>query len=167
AQAGSEMLRLLRRGRVEWRGEVPEALLDELEPGQPATITTVDGKRIPGTVRVVAPTISSTSRTGLVYVTLESPHLRPGSFARGEIETGRRQAFTVPLESVVSSDGYSYVYVIGGDGRVERRRIDIGPVKEGVIEITSGVRSGERIVRRGAGFLKDGDLVEVVEAPGV
>ncbi len=33
AQAGSEMLRLLRNGRIEWRGEVPEARLSELKPG--------------------------------------------------------------------------------------------------------------------------------------
>lgn len=166
AQAGGEMLRLLRKGRVEWRGEVPESLLGGLAPGQPVTVTTADGKGISGTVRLVAPTISSASRTGLVYVTLESPHVRPGMFARGEIETGRRQAFTVPLESVVSSDGYSYLYVVGDDGRVERRHVETGAVRDGFVEVTSGVRAGERVVRRGAGFLKDGDLVDIVPVPG-
>ncbi len=166
AQAGGEMLRLLRHGRVEWRGEVPEALLGGLAPGQSASVTTADGKRIPGTVRVVGPTISSASRTGLVYVSLDSPHVRPGMFARGEVVTGLRHAFTVPLESLVSSDGYSYVFVVGADGRVTRRHIEIGAARDGLIEITSGVRAGERVVRRGAGFLKDGDLVEVIAAPG-
>ncbi len=37
AQAGGEMLRLLRNGRIEWRGEVPETRLDELAPGQRVT----------------------------------------------------------------------------------------------------------------------------------
>jgi RND family efflux transporter MFP subunit len=160
------MLRLLRNGRVEWRGEVPEALLGQLAPGQRATLTMADGKALDGTVRVVAPTVSSTSRTGLVYVDLDSAHVRPGMFAHGEIEVGRRQAFTVPLESVVSADGYSYVFVAHADGSVERRRVETGAVRGAAIEVASGVHAGERIVRRGAGFLKDGDLVNVVEAGG-
>src|SRR5262245_12991713 len=43
AQAGSEMLRLLRNGRIEWRGEVPESRLAEIKPGQPVAVTTADG----------------------------------------------------------------------------------------------------------------------------
>ncbi|HET7133987.1 MAG TPA: efflux RND transporter periplasmic adaptor subunit, partial [Gammaproteobacteria bacterium] len=103
AQAGGEMLRLLRNNRIEWRGEIPEVRITEVKPGQSATITTADGKAFKGTIRVVAPTITSTNRTGLVYVDLPSDEqLRPGMFARGEIELGRAPAFTVPLESVVS-----------------------------------------------------------------
>src|SRR5690606_21614072 len=164
AQAGTEMLRLLRQGRVEWRGEVPEVLLGQLAPGQAASIVLADGTPLGGRVRVVAPTIASASRTGLVYVDIDSEHARPGMFARGEIETGRRQALTAPLESLVSADGYSYLFVVGRDGRVARRRVEIGAVRGATVELTSGVQPGERIVLRGAGFLKDGDLVNVVAA---
>ena len=44
AQAGGEMLRLLRNNRIEWRGEVPESRLGDLAPGQPVIVTTADGK---------------------------------------------------------------------------------------------------------------------------
>src|SRR5262245_1178622 len=43
AQAGGEMLRLLRQGRVEWRAEVPEARLRELRVGQSVRVVTADG----------------------------------------------------------------------------------------------------------------------------
>src|SRR5262245_36134900 len=66
AQAGGEMLRLLRNNRIEWRGEIPESRITDLKAGQPATIVTADGKSFNGTIRVVAPTISSNNRTGLV-----------------------------------------------------------------------------------------------------
>jgi RND family efflux transporter MFP subunit len=162
AQAGSEMLRLLRQGRVEWRGEVPEARLAELEAGQPVRIATADGTMLNGSIRTVAPTISSLNRTGLVYVDLESSgQVRPGMFARGTIEMGRGMGVTVPLQSLVSADGYSYVFVVGSDRVVERRRIETRAVQGSSIEVLSGLAVGERVVERGAGFLKDGDIVNV------
>src|SRR5690606_16644657 len=99
---------------------------------------------------------------GLVYVDLPAdPRVRPGMFARGEIEIGRGDALVVPLESFVSADGYHYVFVLREDGTVERRRIETGGVHGASIEVLAGLRAGETIVERGAGFLKDGDLVAV------
>ena len=162
AQAGNEMLRLLRNGRIEWRGEVPETRLADLAPGQIVSVMTADGTPFHGTIRVVSPTISAGNRTGLVYVDLPpDERLRPGMFARGAIEIGTGPALTVPLESIVSIDGYSYVFVLQPDDTVSRRRIETGAVQEGSIEVLSGLDAGEMIVRQGAGFLKDGDLVNV------
>lgn len=167
AQAGAEMLRLLREGRIEWRGDVPEMRLGEVEAGQTVTVTTVDGARFAGTIRVVAPTIANASRTGLIYVDLPNDErLRPGMFARGDIETGRGQALTVPLQSVVSADGYSYVFLLGTGNVVARRRIETGQVRGSDIEVVSGLDAGDVVVAEGAGFLKDGDRVNVAEASG-
>ena len=161
-QAGSEMLRLLRNGRIEWRGEVPEARLSDLRPGLPVQITTADGASFTGTVRIVAPTIISTTRTGLVYVDINADgRIRPGMYARGEIEVSRSPSFTAPMESVINSDGYSYVFILRDDQTVERRRVETGIVQSNFIEITSGVQAGEVLVKGGAGFLKDGDIVAV------
>jgi RND family efflux transporter MFP subunit len=167
AQAGTEMLRLLRQGRVEWRGEVPEARLAELMAGQRVTVTTADRTQFDGRIRVVAPTVTDQSRTGLVYVDLDTDtRLRPGMFARGEIEIGRGPALTLPLESIVSSDGYSYAFVVKPDRTVERRRIQTGAILGASIEVTSGLEAGEAVVAKGAGFLKDGDVVNVVADEG-
>jgi HlyD family secretion protein len=167
AQAGAEMLRLLRDNRIEWRGEVPESRIAELKPGQPAIVTSADGALFNGTIRVVAPTIAAGNRTGLVYVDLPpNDHLRPGMFARGDVEIGRSPAFTVPLQSVVSSDGYSYVFVLKADSTVERRRVEVGAVREAEIEVVDGIKAAEMIVGKGAGFLKDGDLVNVSSQVG-
>jgi RND family efflux transporter MFP subunit len=162
AQAGNEMLRLLRNGRIEWRGEAPETRLKDLAPGQGVSVMTADGTPFHGKIRVVAPTISANDRTAIVYVDLPADdRLRPGMFARGEIAIGTGPAYMVSLESVVSSDGYSYVFVLSEDNIVARRRIETGAVHDGAIEVVSGVEAGERIVNKGAGFLKDGDLVSV------
>jgi RND family efflux transporter MFP subunit len=167
AQAGSEMLRLLRNGRIEWRGEAPEARLAELKPGQHVSISTADGAVFNGSIRVVAPTIQAGNRTGLIYVDLPAnERLRPGMFARGDIEISHAMAFTVPLQSVVSADGYSYVFVLKHDNRVERRRVETGAVHDSEIEVSSGLEAGDMVVGKGAGFLKDGDLVNVSSEAG-
>lgn len=167
AQAGGEMLRILRNGRIEWRGEVPEQRLGELKSGMRVAITTADGAVYNGTIRVVAPTIQAGNRTGLVYVDLPpNDRLRPGMFARGDIEVTRAMAFTVPLQSVVSADGYNYVFVLKPDNTVERRRVETAGVRDSEIEVTSGIEGGDMIVGKGAGFLKDGDLVNVSSEAG-
>jgi len=163
AQAGNEMLRLLRNGRVEWRAEIPEGRLREVHVGQIVRVTMADGSQLTGRVRTVAPTVQSGTRTGLVYVDLPKPDgARPGMFARGEIEVSRGMAATLPLASVVVRDGYSYVFVVTGDQRVERRRVETGGVREGRVEIVTGLNAAERVVERGAGFLQDGDRITVV-----
>jgi RND family efflux transporter MFP subunit len=163
AQAGTEMLRLLRKGRVEWRAEVPESRLREIRVGQDVKLTTADGTELTGQVRTVAPTIESTTRAGLVYVDIPSTNnvARPGMFARGDILLEHSTAQMAPLSSVVVDDGYSYAFVVKGQS-VQRRRVETGAVQGRLIEIARGVEPGELVVDKGAGFLKDGDRVTVV-----
>ena len=167
AQAGNEMLRLLRNGRIEWRGEAPETRLKDLVAGQGVSVMTADGTPFHGKIRVVSPTISANDRTALIYVDLPADErLRPGMYARGEIEIGTGPAYMVPLGSIVSSDGYSYVFVLSEDNTVARRRVETGAMHDESIEVISGVEAGERIVDKGAGFLKDGDRVNVSNVVG-
>lgn len=164
AQSGAELLRLIRKGRVEWRAEVPESRLGAITAGQTVRLTTADGARLEGKVRTVAPTVDTATRVGLVYVDIDSEHVRPGMFARGEILVERSEAAMLPLSSIVIHDGYSYVYVVKEDGIVERRHVETGLVEDQSIEILAGLAHEERIVATGAGFLKDGDRVKVVKA---
>jgi len=163
AQAGTEMLRLLRQNRVEWRGEVPEGNLPQLQQGMPVQVTSVDGREHTGSIRMISPTVNDTTHNGLVYVDIASdPALRPGMFARGRIELEQSRAVVVPLASLVSSDGYNYVYVVQTDRRVQRLMIQTGTIQGDNIEVLGGLEVGTTIVTSGAGFLKDGDLVNVI-----
>lgn len=165
AQVGSEMLRLLRQNRVEWRGEVPESSLPSLSAGQSVLITGVDGSEHPGVIRVVSPTVDANTHNGIVYVDIEGgPALRPGMFARGRIEYTQSEALLVPLASLVTSDGYNYVFVVQADRTVRRQLIQTGVLQGDRIEVLGGLNPGENIVINGAGFLKDGDLVNVSTA---
>lgn len=167
AQAGTEMLRMLRQDRVEWRAEVPEALLSRVKAGQSVEVTAVDGSVLKGTVRTVAPTVQTTNRTGLVYVDINGGNARPGMFARGEIAAGTGPGLLVPVASVVMQDGYSYVFVVKDGNVVERRRIEQAGVHGSQLEVSQGVEAGDVIAVQGAGFLKDGDTVAIASGAAV
>jgi RND family efflux transporter MFP subunit len=161
AQAGQEMLRMLRQNRVEWRAEVPEAQLSRIKAGQSVRITGVDGTVFNGQVRMVAPTVQTTNRTGLVYVDITEGDARPGMFARGEIAAGSGEGLLVPINSVVYADGYSYVFVVKDGNVVERRLVEQAGLHGDFLEVASGLAAGDVIAVKGAGFLKDGDIVAV------
>ena len=165
AQVGGEMLRMVRKGRVEWRAEIPEARIREIRNGLSVRLTTADGTVLDGKVRTVSPTIESATRSGLVYVDITGKAARPGMFARGEILLDQTEARMAPIASVVNQDGYTYVFVLKDDNTVQRRHVATGTVKDNMIEIVSGLEVGERIIDKGAGFLKDGDRVTVVAGP--
>jgi HlyD family secretion protein len=166
AQAGQEMLRMLRQNRVEWRAEVPESQLSRIKVGQAVQVTAVDGSVLKGKVRAVAPTVQTNNRTGIAYVDITGGDARPGMFARGSIEAGKGPALLVPIASVVMQDGYSYVFVVKDNGIVERRLVQQAGVQGDFLEVASGVVAGDVIAVKGAGFLKDGDTVRVgTDAP--
>jgi HlyD family secretion protein len=172
--AGTEMFRLIRQGRLEWRGEVTSSELPRVNVGTNVTVTAPGGAQLKGRVRMLAPTVDMSSRNGLVYVDLLGPAaggkaaaaaFKPGMYAQGEFELGSSGALTVPQSAVVVRDGFSYVYSVGGDQRVSQRKVQVGRIVGDQVEIQSGIKAEDRLVVSGGSFLSDGDLVRVVEAP--
>jgi RND family efflux transporter MFP subunit len=170
ANAGTELFRMIRKGRLEWRARVISADLGRLSEGMPATITAVNGAQIQGKVRMIAPTVDLQNREGLVYVDLQSSQDKPaqvraGMFAKGEFNLGESSALTVPQQSVVLREGFNYVYVLTPERRVQQVKVQTGRRIGDQVEIRDGLRPDAQIVASGAGFLNDGDLVRVEDAP--
>tara|TARA_R110002020_G_scaffold104073_3_gene243691 strand:- start:4972 stop:6009 length:1038 start_codon:yes stop_codon:yes gene_type:complete len=163
--AGAELLRLIRDQRLEWRAELPEAALVQVEEGMPVRLQAPDGQPVEGTVRTISPGLDSRSRTGTVFADLPEPGgLRAGMYAAGEIELAEREVRTVPAAAIVERDGYRYLFVVGEGDIVAQRRVELGARSGDVVEIREGLEGDERVVVEGAGFLADGDLVRVVAA---
>ncbi len=166
-QTGQELFRLIRGGRLEWRAEVPSAVLARVAPGMPVTLTGPGGERVDGRVRSVPPSVDPNTRNGLVYVDLPAgSKVKAGMFARGEFELGRTAAMTVPQSAVVLREGFAYVYRIEGEARVAQTKVQLGRRLGERIEIAAGLVPEARIVAAGAGFLADGDVVKVVTQAG-
>jgi RND family efflux transporter MFP subunit len=160
--AGAQLLTMIRGGRLEWRAELNEADLLDVQVGAAVDVRQRDGTMVAGRVRAVSPGLDATTRTGTVHADLPEPgQLRAGMFAEGRILVGGGEALSVPVAAVVRRDGYAYVFTLKGKDRVERRRVELGRIDGERIEVRSGVQAGERVVSRGGAFLSDGDLVRV------
>lgn len=163
--AGEEMFRLIRRGRLEWRGEFTATELEKIRAGQPAQVLSPGGTAWNGKVRQVAPTLDAATRLGLVYVDLTTPAtpgaapMRPGAWVRGEITLGRQEGLVVPPSAVVAGDGFHQVFVVDDQRKVHARKVRLGRLAGDKQEILEGVQAGDRLVASGGAFLGDGDTV--------
>ena len=166
--SGTELFRLIRKGRLEWRAEVTSAELGRISAGTLATIRPASGGEVQGRVRMIAPTVDPQTRSALVYVDLPAPvgkgsPAKAGMFARGEFELGMTNGLTVPQRALVVRDGFNYVFRLAPDNRVSQVKVQAGRLAGDRAEIVSGLAADARIVVDGAGFLNDGDLVRVSE----
>jgi RND family efflux transporter MFP subunit len=167
---GTEMFRMIRQGRLEWRAEVTAAELPRVKPGQKAVVKTASGASVQGRVRTVAPTVDAQSRVALVYVDLppalsaDAP-LKAGMFASGEFALGESAALTVPQQAIVVRDGFAYVFRLNADSRVSQLKVTTGRRLGDRVEVTAGLPADALVVTSGAGFLNDGDLVRQVPNP--
>ena len=167
--AGSELFKLIRQGRLEWRAEVGANELYRLPVGAAVNVAAASGSLVTGRVRTVAPTVDPQTRSGLVYVDLPSgpsrqAGLKAGMFASGEFELGSSPALTVPQQAVVVRDGFSYVFRLNADQRVSQLKVQTGRRVGERVELLDGVGAESSLVASGAGFLNDGDLVKVAPA---
>ena len=166
---GTELFRMIRQGRLEWRAEVTATELARIKPGIKARVVAANGSELTGRVRMIAPTIDAQTRSALVYVDLPpvmgaAAPFKSGMFASGQFELGASQAMTVPQQAVAVRDGFSYVFILKPDNRVSQLKIKTGRRLDERVEVTEGLAPGARIVVSGAGFLNDGDLVRNVPA---
>ncbi|NEX92266.1 efflux RND transporter periplasmic adaptor subunit [Caulobacter sp. 17J65-9] len=164
--AGTELFRVVRDGRLELNAEVPEADLGLVRPGQSAQVTAAQAGTVAGSVRIVTPQVDPQTRLGLARVALPARSaFSPGMFARARIDVGAQPALTVPLAAVVYREDKAGVFVVGADERAHFRSVTTGARAEGRVEITAGLKAGERVAVQGAGFLADGDRVRIGVAP--
>jgi HlyD family secretion protein len=162
AAPGAEFFQLIRQNRIEWRAEIPEAQIADVRAGMAAKVRRTDGSFAIGRVRTVAPSLDTATRRGIAYVDLKLENgVRPGMFTTGSIELGRAPTRVLPIAAVSVRDGFSYVFVLGGDNKVTQRRVQMGRIFGDGVEILDGVASTDAVVAQGAGFLRDGDLVRV------
>jgi RND family efflux transporter MFP subunit len=167
--AGTELFRLIRQGRIEWRAEVTAAEIGRIQVGAPVQVKAASGQLLQGKVRMVAPSVDAQTRNAIVYVDLPAAtgSARAGMYAQGEIALGQSQALTVPQSAVVVRDGFSYVYTVGADQKVSQLKVQTGRQSGDRVEVTSGLKADARVVASGGAFLNHGDMVRVVDAPAV
>lgn len=161
--AGSELFKMVRQNRLEWRAELMSDELVKISPDLPALIGLPGGQCVEGTVRIVSPTVDNRSRTGLVYVDLpQNPLIKPGQFVQGVFNISKTQALVVPLQAIAVREAFNYVFLLDDDNHVRQVKITTGRRINNWVEILDGINNSDRLVSSGVEFLYDGDIVHVV-----
>lgn len=167
AAAGEELFRLIRGRRLEWRGELTAAQLSSIVKGQLVELVLPDGTTATAKVRDTAPNLHEQSRLGLVYADLVSgSHARAGMYANGQVVVAQASALVVPAETVVIRDGRTYVITLADQTAtpaVALQPVTLGRRRNDEVEIVSGLLETQTLVRAGAGFLGDGDIVRLAD----
>lgn len=105
-----------------------------------------------GKLDYVAPTINQSTGTLAVrgLVPNDKRVLLPGYFVRVRVPFSRdKDSLLVPDTALGSDQGGRYLLVVNGDNIVEQRKVQIGPLDNGLRVIESGLKPEDRVVIAG------------------
>jgi RND family efflux transporter MFP subunit len=160
ATPGNPVLVVENPERLQVETQVPESLLSTLKPGSSVPVQ-VDGQTqtLSAKVARISPAADPVSRTFLVKLDVSAAGLRSGLFARVLFPQGERETLLAPAGAIVHRAGIDGMFVVGADGIAQFRMVRIGEIRDGRVEVLSGLSAGERVVRGGAEKLESGDSV--------
>jgi membrane fusion protein (multidrug efflux system) len=144
---------------------VPEQFVSEVTVGQPVSfsVDAFSGRTFLGNVRYVSPALRADQRALTVEAVVPNANgeLKPGMFATALIQQAKKTpAVMVPAAAVRNVAGTSRVFVVSGD-HVDERIVTTGQTIDALVEITSGLKNGERVATENVTQLVDGVKVKV------
>jgi RND family efflux transporter MFP subunit len=165
---GTKVAHVMRVSNLRVELTIPEQYISTVAAGRPVAfeVDAYPGRTFTGRVRYVSPALKADTRTLLVeaLVPNESRLLKPGFYATARIEQASPSpALVVPASAVRAGAGASRVFVVAG-ARVEERVIALGDAVDGDrMEVTGGLKAGERVTTSNVAQLTDGARIAVVK----
>jgi RND family efflux transporter MFP subunit len=109
-------------------------------------------------------------RTGTIRLRGVFPNkeqvLLPGLFARVRAPIGRpHKALLVSERALDTDQGQKILYVVNDKNEVAARSVRVGALHDGLVEITAGLKAGERVIVNGLQQVQPGATVEPTVTP--
>lgn len=148
--------------------KVPEIYLSDVRVGQTVDVTVdaLPNRTFQADIYAIDPLVDVNGRALQIRARLKNPELvlRPGLFARISIR-GRteREVVVVPESAVVPRAGEFLIFLVE-DGKAVESKVTLGNRRAGMVEVTSGLLGGTTVVTAGHQRLKNGAIVDVVNA---
>jgi RND family efflux transporter MFP subunit len=162
ATPGKPLLQLENESQLQIIADIPEALILGISIGDalPVYIPAPE-LTLTGTVAEIAPTADPSSRTAPVKLTIPPGiKIRSGQFARVALPGTSGKALLVPQSAVMSFGQLDRLFIIRED-TAHLQLVKTGLRHADMIEILSGINSGDVVVSQGNKLLKDGQPVIV------
>ena len=161
---GEALFTIIARSEFDLVGMVPVGDIPKLAVNQTARIKIIGTGEVEGRVRRVAATIEPNSQLGQVFVAVNQPRrLLVNSSGRAQIKTGQSCGIALPLTAILYSPAGTVVQVVRR-ARVETRKVEVGLMSGGQVEIRRGVEEGDIVVARAGALLREGDPVRPMTA---
>ena len=161
---GEALFSIIARSEFDLIGVVPTRDLGKLKVNQTARIKVVGAPEVDGKVTRVAPTVQPDSQLGQVTLAVTSTQrLLVNSSGRALIKTSQSCGVSVPLTAVLYESAGTVVQVVRR-ARVETKRVEVGLMSGGQVEIREGLQEGDMVVARAGANLREGDPVRPVTA---
>jgi len=156
---GETLFSIIARSEYDLVGMVPVENIGKLQANQTASINIIGAGTVQGVVRRVAPTVEANSQLGQVFIAITTNRrLLINSSGRATIRTTQSCGLSVPLAAVLYSSAGTVVQVVKRE-RIETRRVEIGLMSGGTVEIKEGLTEGDDVVARAGSLLREGDPV--------
>jgi HlyD family secretion protein len=156
------LFQIVAKGEIELLAEVSTKIISRLSPGQLAKIKILGIGVLSGRVRLVSPTVDAASQLGSARIFIgDDKRLRIGTFGRASIAAGESCGVAVPLSAVLYGPIGAIIEVVRSN-RIETRKVTIGLLSEGTVEVREGLAEGDMVVSRAGAFLREGDPVRPV-----
>src|SRR5438874_9842958 len=168
ASANVPLLTVMDISQVIARAHIPQPEAALLKVGDKATIT-APGEQNPvaGTVTIVSPALDPNSTTVEVWVQAKNPgqHLKPGTSVKLSMLAQRiPDALVIPAAGLlIGQDGSTSVMQIGADNHAHQKTVRVGIRQGDQIQITEGLKAGDKIVGSGAYGLPDNTAIKPEE----
>jgi membrane fusion protein (multidrug efflux system) len=171
--AGQALVTLVRLDPIEVDFSLPENLLAQIRRGQRVRVE-VDaypGETFGGDVVAIDPTVDANSRSARLRASIANPdgRLRPGQFARLQLDTGsgNAQALLVPEQALMQDGETRLVYTVV-DGKAKRTPVKTGTRVPGMVQVVEGLKPGDVVITAGQAkpMMRDGVPVVAVPAQG-
>jgi HlyD family secretion protein len=160
---GEALFSIIARSEFDLIGLVPTRDLSKLKPDQAARIKIIGAGEVDGRVRRVASTVEPNSQLGQVTIAVTSNgRLLVNSSGRASIKTGQSCGVAVPLTAVLYGTAGTVVQVVRRQ-RIETKRVEVGLMSGGQVEIRDGLNEGDVVVARAGALLREGDPVRAAE----
>lgn len=166
---GDEIVQLVGLDPIYAEYSLPERHLSEIHVGQKVTVgvQAYPDTVFEGRIHAISPSIQTASRSVRIRALIQNPdrRLRPGMFA--EVDTlleERDRVLTLPERAVTYNPYGESVFVVNeSDGKktVELTQIKTGQVRDGRVEIISGLDEGTEVVSDGHNKLRNGQAITV------
>ena len=145
---------------------VKQADLPQVKEGMAVQVMpSEDEKRVlPGIVSLISPVANQAARVfeARVKIVNEDNLLKPGMFVKTRITLGTPvDVLAIPVYILSGKEDAYYIYVTEGN-RARQRPVVIGETIGELIEIKTGLKSGEKVIVSNINKLKDQDQIAVV-----